>query len=56
MSGPSGSYNQSDKVYSMNTCGEKLLVATAGRKVCKLACKTDCLGCTSLFSGGCSFS
>lgn len=32
-SGPSGCYNQCDKVYSMDTCGEKLLVATAGRKV-----------------------
>ncbi|XP_060527059.1 mitotic checkpoint protein BUB3 [Cylas formicarius] len=28
-----GNYNQSDKVFSMSVCGEKLLVATAGRKV-----------------------
>ncbi|KAL1505240.1 hypothetical protein ABEB36_004847 [Hypothenemus hampei] len=32
-SGASGNYNQSERVYSMDTCGEKLLVATAGRKV-----------------------
>ncbi|XP_066255727.1 mitotic checkpoint protein BUB3 [Euwallacea similis] len=32
-SGPSGTYKQCDKVLSMDTCGEKLLVATAGRKV-----------------------